>query len=306
MIEICAIVITYNRKELLIRNIKNILRTEDKIDVFIFDNCSQDGTYEMLQESGLLGFKEIVYFKNEENIGGAGGFGKALEMVASKEKYDYFWLMDDDGYPITVHSLEKLLKYSEEYDVLNPMVICDREHLSFALQGETSVEKICSKYSKVYEDFINPFNGTLVSKKVVEEIGTPKKEFFCTADEREYILRIKKNGFKIATITEVFYYHPNGGFKIKRAFGHNFEIREFSNWMTYYQARNQQFIQKIYFGNKAACIHMVSTIIRVLLAEKKSFKKVMISLMGIIDGTKGNFSKNQLCCDEKLYFIKMS
>lgn len=305
MIEICAIVITYNRKELLIRNIKNILKTENAIDILIFDNDSQDGTHELLQKSGLLDLQGISYYKNAQNIGGAGGFGKALEMAASKGIYDYFWLMDDDGYPVTEHSLEKLLRYSEKYDVLNPLVICDREHLSFALEGEKSVKKISSKCNKVYKDFINPFNGTLISKKVVDNIGTPRKEFFCTADEREYTLRIKTNGFKVATITEVLYYHPNGGFKIKKFLGHTFEIREFSNWLTYYQARNQQHIQKVYFGNRAALVHIASALLKIFFSEKKSLKKVIITLIGVIDGTRGDFRKNQLNCKNKLYFIKM-
>lgn len=305
MMKICAVVITYNRKELLIRNINKILQTENQLDIFIFDNFSQDGTDILLQESGLLQRQEITYYKNEQNIGGAGGFGKALEMVANKGIYDYFWLMDDDGYPITEDSLTKLLKYKDKYDVLNPLVICDKEHLSFELQGERSVEKICSKYNKVYEDFINPFNGTLISKKVVEQIGAPMQKFFCTADEREYILRVQANGFKVATITEVFYYHPNGGFKVKKVLGHKCGIRNFSNWMTYYHSRNQQYVQKVYFGNKAAFKHMVSMLIRVFLADKKNLKKVLISLVGIIDGTRGNFKKNQLECNNKLYFIKM-
>ena len=52
--KICSVVVTYNRKELLIRNIKSIMSQSIKTDIIIYDNASTDGTYEFLEEKGIL------------------------------------------------------------------------------------------------------------------------------------------------------------------------------------------------------------------------------------------------------------
>lgn len=46
--EICAVVVTYNRKELLIRCINQILLQTRVPDILIFDNYSSDGTKDYL------------------------------------------------------------------------------------------------------------------------------------------------------------------------------------------------------------------------------------------------------------------
>jgi rhamnopyranosyl-N-acetylglucosaminyl-diphospho-decaprenol beta-1,3/1,4-galactofuranosyltransferase len=55
---------------------------------------------------------------------------------------------------------------------------------------------------------MNPFNGTLINRKVPLQIGFIKKELFIYGDEIEYMLRAQKNNFVIASITESIHYHP--------------------------------------------------------------------------------------------------
>ena len=48
MFKICAVVVTYNRKELLLRNISSLLSQTYPLDILIYDNASTDGTYDFL------------------------------------------------------------------------------------------------------------------------------------------------------------------------------------------------------------------------------------------------------------------
>ena len=51
MKKVAAIVVTYNRKKLLLENIKALLaQTYRNLDILIIDNCSTDGTKDAIQE----------------------------------------------------------------------------------------------------------------------------------------------------------------------------------------------------------------------------------------------------------------
>jgi rhamnopyranosyl-N-acetylglucosaminyl-diphospho-decaprenol beta-1,3/1,4-galactofuranosyltransferase len=45
---------------------------------------------------------------------------------------------------------------------------------------------------------------------MIKSVGLPDSRLFIRGDEQEYLLRIKKKGFQIATATEVAIIHPSG------------------------------------------------------------------------------------------------
>ena len=50
---LAAVIVTYNRKELLGNNIRMLLKQTLVFDrIFIVDNCSTDGTYDYLVQQG--------------------------------------------------------------------------------------------------------------------------------------------------------------------------------------------------------------------------------------------------------------
>ena len=50
---LAAVIVTYNRKNLLAENIEMLLKQSRYIDkIFVIDNCSTDGTYEFLCNKG--------------------------------------------------------------------------------------------------------------------------------------------------------------------------------------------------------------------------------------------------------------
>ncbi|MFX5031312.1 hypothetical protein ABTC49_19370, partial [Acinetobacter baumannii] len=56
--------------------------------------------------------------------------------------------------------------------------------------------------------FLNPFNGCLICRSVVDRIGLPRKELFIWGDEAEYFLRALSRGVKIGTILGAEFWHP--------------------------------------------------------------------------------------------------
>ena len=58
------------------------------------------------------------------------------------------------------------------------------------------------------DGIVIPFNGILLSSKVVEKVGFPLKEYFIWGDDMEYTARMKKYGVDIASIVDAYFYHP--------------------------------------------------------------------------------------------------
>ncbi|MHA0902720.1 glycosyltransferase, partial [Enterobacter ludwigii] len=100
--KICAVVVTFNRKQLLVRSLNSIISQRNAVlnKIIIIDNASTDGTEIYLHEKGMFVNNniEIEYVRLQSNLGGAGGFNKGLS-IAFDQQYDYCWVMDDDGYP---------------------------------------------------------------------------------------------------------------------------------------------------------------------------------------------------------------
>lgn len=168
---IAAIVVTYNRKFLLLECLKALKEQSAHIStIFIIDNHSTDGTRDLLlkeayidkdstnsyilDESGVHAsfdntsidaiqsvtdgagrFVQINYVRLNDNYGGAGGFYVG-QHFAYKSNHEWVWMMDDDGYPSS-NCLMDLLSSAEKNQlyVLNPLVINIKDHnvLSFGL-----------------------------------------------------------------------------------------------------------------------------------------------------------------------------
>lgn len=264
---VCAIVVTYNRKELLIECLEGLLKQTRNVDaIYIIDNASIDNTPELLKEKGFIRelppknlnkpwekeFKKdnlsIYYLRMNENRGGAGGFYEGAKRAYEKG-YDWLWLMDDDGLP-DIKCLEILLKYKEKGDFLSPSIvnIDKKDELVYGIWDEKNkktIKNVNDIKEEIYEKVATPFNGTLISKKLVSKIGYPKKEMFIWGDEVEYLFRALKNNFTVLTIPKAIHYHPKAAFDRKRVFN-IFYIWSKSKLKNYCYIRNRVFRIKKY------------------------------------------------------------
>ena len=104
---IVAVVVTYNRLELLKRVISALKSQTVPVDkIIVINNGATDGTKEWLDS------QESLITIHQENVGGAGGFYRGIKQAMTTET-DWIWCMDDDVYPEN-DCLEKLLQYNEK------------------------------------------------------------------------------------------------------------------------------------------------------------------------------------------------
>ena len=240
-----SVVVTFNRKDELLKNLQEQLGQSFVPDmIYIIDNCSTDGTYDLLEQSGMISNERIVYCKMADNLGGAGGFSQGVK-IAYENGADWIILMDDDGRPYNYNCFQALFDYIELHNLtpddclmLNSLVKSSELEMSF---GGTVSEfyDLGTIEDGLLKEIINPFNGTLLSRELVRQIGYPNADFFIRGDEVDYQRRASNNGAIIGTVIESIYYHPARKNRIvKKLFGKTFEATLMEPWKEYYWLRN--------------------------------------------------------------------
>jgi len=206
---VVAIVVTYNRKNLLVRCIDALLEQTNHIGkIVIVDNASTDGTKEVLEAGGYLQKPSVDYHFLPENIGGAGGFNKGMQLALSYQP-KWLWLMDDDGWP-DKDCLAALLTINGA--VRGPLVIDDQDSskTSFAYRTSSGQTKDVSTINHSACDIspVHPFNGVLISTDVISKIGLPDARFFIWGDEIDYRIRWRAAGFSEKVQPRARFFHP--------------------------------------------------------------------------------------------------
>lgn len=194
--KVIAVVVTYNRKELLKECINALLVQDyDNCDVLIVDNASTDGTKEFIKDE--LQSDKVHYVNTGSNLGGAGGFNYGMK-EAYKIGCDFMWLMDDDTI-VFKDSLKELISASNvlkaEYGYIASTAIWKDK--TPCIMNKQNIEKDWYKSSQFLKYGIlnikrSTFVSMLIPVKVILDVGLPIKEFVIWGDDMEYSNRISK------------------------------------------------------------------------------------------------------------------
>jgi len=269
---VCAVVVTYNRKNLLLECLEAIRRQTRPVDaIYIIDNASTDGTPEVLKENGYIpelppfNLSEpyeiehkisnlvdgnpinVFYVRMYENTGSAGGFYEGVKR-GYERGYDWLWLMDDDGLP-EKDCLMNLYKCTNDLNIVGSLVVAsdNSSELTWKLRVVDSlgnfiprtyfsnVEEV-KRHAKngIYYGIPNFFNSIIIKKDVISIVGFPNKDLFIWGDEVEYAMRLKKAGYKMGVCVDSIFRHP----KIKH--------KTISDVKLYYMFRNTYYINRLY------------------------------------------------------------
>ena len=285
--KVCAVIVTYNRKDLLRECLNAVLsQTRPPDHVLVVDNASTDGTPEMLKAE----FPQVEVLRLPENQGSSGGFHEGMKRVY-EAGYDWIWLMDDDGYPL-LDTLEKLLAFPSEEILFRGCVVVAKENPSllafdYPSGGPKPINSV-AELNRLYgvqgfvEGFVNPYNGVLINRRVVQAIGLPKKEFFIWGDEVEYFWRAKKKGIPVATVLQAIFVHPKDRMQKKYVtlFGKTVVLQYVEDPARFaLLIRNQSYIYTRYIS---VLKWVVRTILYVLAFRDQAWKLALFSLQGAL------------------------
>lgn len=244
---IIAVVVTYNRRELLKRNIACLRLNTPVSSIVVVNNGSTDGTGAWLDE------QEDLTVIHQENVGGSGGFYRGIQ-YAYQAGADWIWCMDDDVFP-RPDCMEHLLPYTHEPEVgiLAPRRLMEGQIFTNDFQKVNLDNPFTSMYQqKLKKQVVNgpvdicgtAFEGLCISRKAVAEIGLPNKELFIFCDDTDYCLRVVLAGFRIL-------YIPSALMDKEKFFlNDNWEERSRKKkWKRFYQVRNSTYLNHHYGRN---------------------------------------------------------
>ncbi|WP_165789418.1 glycosyltransferase family 2 protein [Billgrantia endophytica] len=197
MTRITAVVLTYNRKELLQRCLDAIqAQTRPCDDLLVINNASTDGTREMLESER---FSSIKIYSLKKNIGAAGGFNTGFRM-AYDNGADQIWMMDDDVIP-EPDALEKLLDANallDEKGVGRSYLVS----LAYSNSGRlTNLSQLADRHPSSWPTYLehglvavgfSTFVSILVPRDTLEKYGLPISSMFIWGEDAEFTLRVTR------------------------------------------------------------------------------------------------------------------
>lgn len=250
---IIAVVVTYNRLELLQRNIA-CLRANAPVDkILVVDNGSTDGTSAWLDTEADSRLSVV----HQDNVGGSGGFYRGIS-EAVRMGADWVWCMDDDVFP-RPECLSNLLPYTHDLQIglLAPRRLMEGQVYSNDFTGYDFIHpfgslyigKFCKQKHLITEPtFIagTAFEGPLIRVEAIKKIGLPNKDLFIFCDDTDYCIRLWRANYKML-------YVPAALMDKQKFFNNDTwaERNRKKKWKRFYQVRNTTYLNHHYGRNWA-------------------------------------------------------
>lgn len=212
---VSVVIPTYNRKKLVERLIKSILKSTYKnIEIIVVDDASQDLTSEYL-ESNFKKNKKIKILRNKKNLFAAG----TKNVGQSKAKGKFIAFIDDDNVvdkKMIEELVEVLVENSEVGEVgpvnynfnLKSKVIFTRSTRNMWTTKTLHLRTLAPfKSVKKWETDDIP-NAFMIKKNVVDDNKIAfNPRFGIMYEESDYAYRIKRAGYKVAMVKNAKIYH---------------------------------------------------------------------------------------------------
>lgn len=287
--KIAAVILTYNRKDLLnqcLDAVKSQTRPCDEI--IIIDNASTDGTEQMLRQ---LAMSNVTVHRLSENIGASGGFNAGFRL-AYQSGADQVWMMDDDVIPAE-DALEQLLNADTllSKNAIEPAFLLSTAYTESGLV--TNAPSIDQRPNRIaYENWpltlehgLAPvrratFVSILVPRRTLATYGLPIASMFIWGEDTEYTLRIteKAPGFIVGSSKVVHLRQENGAIDIVAE--HN------PNRVKYHRhyVRNEVFVARKYYRPRRVVISVLHQCkVALKLLGQANFNKAGIVVRGLLE-----------------------
>jgi GT2 family glycosyltransferase len=292
---VVACVLTYNRKETLLRCLDAILAQTHPVDrLVVFDNGSTDGTREALAAAGHFALSQLDYVRIEKNIGPAGGFSGVM-----RRGYDsgaeWIWVMDDDVLPAP-NALEELaLAYEtcfsspESVGFLVSRVETPDGRPNNVPDVDTRQDlKTQPQWAMLLQHGLvriawSTLNSTLFPRSSFRDFGFPKPDFFYGGDDIDLTLTIakKRPGYIVGKSMAVHLREASGSFHPLN------EPNAERIPLYFYFYRSQIYLRRAHMSRKALALfvfRVTRDIVSVLLKGKNRFRMIRAILAGAVAG----------------------
>jgi GT2 family glycosyltransferase len=227
MPKLSIIIVSYNTCHLLQSCLESVFKQEDFNDceVIVVDNCSTDGSIEMLQSH----FAQVKLIVNQENRGFAAANNIGLSYATGK----YILLLNPDTELESNVLLKCLsfLKQNQDVGVLGCKIVNPDGSIQPSARDKPSLWTLILENSFLYKllphsgIFRNPWvtdtdkeqnvdvvkGAFLMTRRTIfETVGLFDERFFLYSEEQDWCVRVKEEGWRIVYFPEARIKHYEG------------------------------------------------------------------------------------------------
>lgn len=281
MIRIAGVVVLYNPLENVLGNIRSY---QEQVGIlFVIDNSERQNKTLVNQIQSL---ENIVYQWNGDNVGIARALNNGAAL-AIEQKYDYLFMMDQDG-KAAPNLVNEYVTYLSKYSS-NNIGILSPYHVFDDYTRPTQLKE-------PKEIFLTITSGTLLNLDAYKRIGPFIDELFIDYVDFEYCLRLHSYGFKIIQLCNISMIHHLGSLVVRRILYKRVAVYHYPPTRVYYKYRNRLFVVSKFLNKypmwsiKEFCL-LGNELIKILCFEERKLEKLRMAFLGIAHFIINQFGK---------------
>ena len=204
---VAAVMAAYNRKELTLACLRSLEAQQApglKLDVFVLDDASSDGTGQAIAEQ----FPQVTVLRGNGHLYWNGGMHRAFGAAIERDYDHYLWMNDDtsldDGALTLLLDVERLLRDRGEEAVIVAGSTRHPETGELTYGGVVQPSRWRPLLNVLVEPGTEPRpcdtmngNATLISRAVVRRIGNIDPAFVQQMGDFDYGLRARAAGCSV-------------------------------------------------------------------------------------------------------------
>lgn len=257
---------------------------------YVVDNGSTDGSFEALKED----FEEVVFIRNDQNLGFAGGNNQGIERALDDE-CQYVLLLNNDTV-VTQEFLTHLVETAEKNSHVGAaggLILDFDENIWYAggslhptfirYDRKTEVPEGTGEYRT------DVIVGTLIllNRDALDDVGLLDDQYWFGGEDLELCYRMRDKGWDVLVNPSAVIYHEVGG---TGGVENSFSAYQ-SSWNNLqFSRKHHTLLQKIVFILYFSLWNVYKTIDRIYNGE---FRHVIAALHGIIDFLWGENARNK-------------
>jgi GT2 family glycosyltransferase len=283
-----AFVTTFNRPQILKDTLARLLQQSLPPEyILVVDNGGEPETLEVVSSFPP---DRVGYHRMPRNAGPAGAAAHAIPTLV-EAGFDWIYCGDDDDPPLTVDTIERLMRVASEGE--GPIGAVGAIGFPWDYKRGKKIRRFALPMRGIfYVDVVGGGRQLIVSSQAVARVGVPNADLFFGFEDYEYCLRIRKGGFRIAIDS-----------RLGREYAPLISSRHVDQWYLrgrprseiwrqYYNTRNYIFMMRGEFGS-AGLAHReaAKALVRVLRSWTRGFGYgaafTRLQLRAIVDGYAG-------------------
>ncbi len=222
-IKTAVIILNWNGKNWLEKLLPTVVQYGSDVEIIVADNGSTDDSISFLSEN----FPAIRIVNNQENLGFAGGYNKALNQIHA----EYYVLLNSDVEVSGnwIAPIIDLMDSDKNIAACQPKLLDYNNRDKFEYSGASGgfidrfgypfcrgrifdcLEEDCGQYNDAIEVFWATGACIFLKTEAFWEVGGFDEEFFAHQEEIDLCWRLKNKGYKIMVEPSSVIYHVGGG-----------------------------------------------------------------------------------------------